>query len=220
MLSYLKDEQNQASAAVEMQDGQNQQDDGLCQQQDFLTVSGHGRKLRQSTITLIVLFAVVASAVWFMVKKATPAAATAAVNEDQTQLEQAIAQLNTMQTEMNTQMDSVVGKFYRFNNVEQVEVAELKKNPFEREMNTAKIEANDANLAENELKYIRDKARRQAAELELWSITSTPKGMCCMINDKLLYAGDSINDMTVKSIGKKSVFLEYNGVPVELKMSE
>ena len=41
-----------------------------------------------------------------------------------------------------------------------------------------------------------------------------------MVNDKLLYIGDSINGMTVKTIGKKTVTLEYNGVSVELKMGE
>ena len=220
MLSYLKDGQNQAPATAQMQDTQTEQDGGLCQQQDFLTVSEHGKKLRQSTMTLVVLFAVGALVVWFMVKKTTPAAATAAVNEDQAQLEQALAQLDTMQTEMNTQMNSVVGKFYQFSNVEQVEVAELKKNPFKRELGKAEANVSDGNLAESELNYIREKANRQAAEMELWSITSTPRGMCCMINDKLLYVGDSTDGMTVQSIGEKSVSLEYNGVSVELKMSE
>ena len=220
MLSYLKDGQNQAPAAADMQNTQTEQNDSLCQQQDFLTVSGHSKKLRQSTMTLVVLFAVGALVVWFMVKKTTPAVATAAINEDQAQLDNALAQLNTMQTEMNTQMDSVVGKFYQFSNVEQVEVAELKKNPFKRELGKVDAEIDTRSLAESELNYIREKVNRQAAEMELWSITSTPKGMCCMVNDKLLYVGDSIDGMTVKSIDKKSVSLEYNGVSVELKMSE
>lgn len=219
MLSYLKDGQSQAPAAAQMQDAQNESDDSLCQQQDFLTVSGQGKKLRQSTIALAVFFAVAALVVWFMVKKSTPATANAAVSPEQAQLEEALTQLNTMQAEMTTQMDSVVGKFYQFSNVEQVEVAQLKKNPFERELETTKT--NDStSLAENELKHVREKADRLAAEMELWSITSSPRGMCCMINDKLLYIGDSINGMTVKSIGKKVVSLEYNGIPVELKMSE
>ena len=76
------------------------------------------------------------------------------------------------------------------------------------------------NLAENELKFIRERAQLQAAELELWSITSTPKGKCCMINDKLLYTGDSINQMKVKTIDEKTVTLDYNGVLVQLKISE
>ena len=114
MLSYLKDGQNKAAATAQSQDGQAQQDQGLCQQDDFLTVSGHGKKLRQPTMMLAVFFAVSALIVWFMVKKTTPAAVSAATSEEQTQLETVLAQLNTMQTEVSTQMDSVVGKFYQF----------------------------------------------------------------------------------------------------------
>jgi preprotein translocase subunit SecG len=220
MLSYLKDGQSQTPAADEIQKSQDQQDAGLCQQGDFLTVSGQGKKLRQSTIILAVLFAVGAAAVWFMIKKTTPAAAFAAADEGQTQLEAALAQLNTMQAEVNSQMDSVVGRFYQFNNVEQVEVNELKKNPFKRESGKAKAGADTNNLAELELKHLRERAYQLASELELWSITSTPKGRCCMISDKLLYIGDTINDLTIKTISEKTVTLEYNGILVQLKISE
>lgn len=220
MLSYLKDGQN-TPAADDIQGSQPEgQEGGLCQQQDFLTVSGHGKKLRQSTMTLVILFVVGAAVVWFMVKKTTPADAAAAPNTDQAQLEAALTQLSTMQTEMDSQMDSVVGKFYQFNNVEQVEVTQLKKNPFKRELGTIEDNHDVGDLAENELKYIRDRAQRLVTEMELWSITSTPKGMCCMINDKVLYQGDSLEGMTVKEIHEKTVTLEYNGIVVELKMSE
>ena len=214
MLSYQNDGQNQTLAAADMQNTPAREEEGLCQQQDFLTVSGHGKKLRQSTLTLVVFFVVAALVVWFMVKKTTPAAAVAAANEDQTQLDTALAQLNSMQTEMNTQMDSVVGKFYQFSNVEQVEVSELKKNPFKRELPDAE------NMGENELSYLREKIQQQASKLELWSITSTPRGVCCMINDKVLYEGEKLDGMTIRKIGKKTVFLERDGVSVELAMNE
>lgn len=220
MLSYLNDGQTQTPAAEQTENEQQQQDESLCRPNDFLTVSGHNKKLRQSTMMLGILFAVAALVVWFMVKKTTPAEATAATDESQNQLEAAIAQLDTMQTEVNTQMDSVVGKFYRFSNVEQVKVNELKKNPFELEMGIPKQKSDSHSMAENELKYIREKARQTAKELELWSITSTPNGKCCMVNDKVLYVGDSIQEMTVKEIGQNAVTFDYNGVPVTLKMSE
>lgn len=218
MLSYLRDGKEQTPAAEDFQDSSQQ--DGICQENDFLTVSGHGKKLRQSTIMLIALFVVGAGVVFFMVKKTTPASASAATNDDQAQLDAALAQLNTMQAEVNTQMDSVVGKFYQFNNVEQVAVEELKKNPFKRELGDTQSRMDTQNLAESELSYLRERAQRESAGMELWSITSTPKGRCCMINDKLLYEGGRISGMTVKTIGEKTVTLEYNGVHVELKMSE
>jgi preprotein translocase subunit SecG len=217
MLSYLKDGQNQTPAADQMEN-QNGDDGSLCQQDDFLTVSGQGKKLRQSTMFLAVLFIAAAALVWFMVKKTTPAEASAETNESQVELDAALTQLNSMQAEMNNQMDNVVGKFYQFNNIEQVEVNELKKNPFTRELGKTSESAED--LRQNELKHIRERARQQASELELWSITETPNGKCCMINDKLLYVGDSINEMTVKTIGENIVNLDYNGVPVQLKISE
>ena len=54
--------------------------------------------------------------------------------------------------------------------------------------------------------------------MELWSITATPKGVCCMIDDKVLCQGDAYKNMTVKSITEKTVTLEYKGIDVELKM--
>ena len=61
MLSYLKDGQNQTPATAQVQDRQINRTSGLCQQDDFLTVSGHGKKLRQSTMMLAFFFAVAAS---------------------------------------------------------------------------------------------------------------------------------------------------------------
>jgi len=218
MLSYLKDGQSQTPAASQMENTQDGQDGSLCSQDDFLTVSGHSKKLRQSTIVLGALFVVAGAMVWFMVKKTTPAEAAVDTSESQAQIETVLAQLDTMQTEMNSQMDSVVGRFYQFNNIEQVEVDELKKNPFTREYGKTPAAADD--MERNELKFIRETARRKLAEMELWSITETPNGKCCMINDKLLNVGDGINEMTVKSIDLKTVTLDYNGVLVELKLSE
>ncbi|MHC4232902.1 MAG: hypothetical protein ACYSTW_09930 [Planctomycetota bacterium] len=39
-----------------------------------------------------------------------------------------------------------------------------------------------------------------------------------MIDDKVLYQGDTYRNMTVKSITEKIVTLEYKGTDVELKM--
>jgi len=41
-----------------------------------------------------------------------------------------------------------------------------------------------------------------------------------MINDKILYVGDSISGFKVKQITARLVELEADGVPVILKMSE
>ena len=218
MLSYLK-EGNETQAETDLQQPQaDGQEQSLSKQEDYFTVSGHGKKLRQSTIILAALFAVGAAGVWFMIQKTTPATADAATSEDQAQLDAALAQLDKMQSEMNTQMDSVVGRFYQFSNVNQVGVNELKKNPFQREFEINDVEEDAGQSLANERKYLQEQAYKQSTGLQLWSITGTPKGMCCMIDDKVLYEGDTIRGMTVKTIGKKKVVLEYKGMPVELKM--
>jgi hypothetical protein len=150
-----------------------------------------------------------------MVKKATPAKAVAKPNQDQVQLEAALAQLSTMQSEMDTQMNSVAGRFYHFNNVDQVAVDELKKNPFKRELD---YNPSDGGNQSQQMEQIRQEAQVLAMGMELWSITATPKGVCCMIDDKVLYQGDTYKEMTVKSIEDHTVTLEYKGTPIELKM--
>ena len=211
MLSYLKDA-NQLPASADMPDG-SQADSTV---QDYITVSGQGRKIQQGTMVLIVLFAVGALGIWFMVKKSVPAAANAQPSQDQAQLEAALAQLKAMQSEMGAQVDSVTGRFYRFNNVDQVAVDELKKNPFTREMDYTPS-AGETNPSQK-FEQIRQEAQVITMGMELWSITATPKGMCCMIDDKVLYQGDTYKDMTVRSIADKKVTLDYKGIPIELKM--
>lgn len=219
MLSFQKDE-TIAPAVSQQIDSQNPQQEGLTGEQDYLTVASHGKKLQQSTMILVVLFLVGGAGVWFMIKKTVPTSANAAPSQDQVQLDAALAQLKNMKTEMNSEMDSVVGRFHDFGKVDQVSVDELKKNPFKREIAGEQEEVLAENDAQNELKRLQAAAQKQASQLELWSITSTPKGDCCMINNKLLYVGETVNEFTIKQVNKKSVLLDYNGILVELKMSE
>ena len=211
MLSYLKDG-NQLPASSDMPDD----DQAASRTEDYLTVSGHTQKVRRSTGILVVLSAVGALGIWLMVKKTTPAAANAEPSQNQVQLETALAQLSTMQAEMDSQMNSVAGRFYQFTNVDQVGVEELKKNPFIRKEMDSVPDSGGTGSQRHE--QSRQEAQVIAMGLELWSITATPKGMCCMIDDKVLYQGDTHRNMTVTSITEKNVMLEYKGIPVELKM--
>ena len=207
MLSYLQDG-NQLPASSDMPDG----DQAASCSEDYLTVSGQNQKVRRSTMILAVLFAVGALGIWLMVKKTTPAAANAETSENQVQLETTLAQLDSMQTEI----DSVAGRFFHFNNVDQVGVEELKKNPFIRgEMDYI---SSSSGTGTQQHEQARQEAQVIAMGLELWSITATPKGMCCMIDDKVLYQGNAYRNMTVKSITEETVTLEYKGIDVELKM--
>lgn len=213
MLSYLKDG-NTPPATEAMEHTQEEQTS-----QQYLTVSDYGKKARQSTIVLALLFAVGGLGVWLMIQKITPASAKAAPNEDQKQLDVALIQLNTMKTEMNNQMNSVAGRFDQFSSVNQIGVDELKKNPFRRELgyDTDNPEE-DAGFIQRQ--QLEQEAQRRLVGLELWSITSTPKGMCCMINDQVLYKNDEINGMKVHSIHESEVTLDFQGIPVQLKMDK
>ena len=211
MLSYLKDG-NQLPASSDMPDS----DQAASSTEDYLTVSSNSQKVRQSTMAVAVLFAIGALGLWLMVKKTTPAAANAEPSQDQVQLETALAQLDSMKAEIDSQMSSVSGRFYQFNNVDQVGVEELKKNPFIRgEMGG---DSGSSGTGDQRLEQIQQEAQIISMGLELWSITATPKGICCMIDDKVLYQGDTYRNMTVKSITEKIVTLEYKGTDVELKM--
>jgi hypothetical protein len=211
MLSYLKDG-NQLPASSDMPDS----DQAASSTEDYLTVSNNSQKVRKSTTAVAVLFAIGALGLWLMVKKTTPAAANAEPSQNQVQLETALAQLDSMKAEMDSQMNSVSGRFYQFNNVDQVEVEELKKNPFIRgEIGGG---AGTSGAGDQRLEQIQQEAQILSMGLELWSITATPKGICCMIDDKVLYQGDTYRNMTVKSITEKIVTLEYKGTDVELKM--
>jgi len=211
MLSYLKDG-NSVPASSDMPDG----DQAASSTEDYLTVSGQNQKVRRSTMILGVLFVVGALGIWLMVKKTTPATANAEPSQNQVQLETALAQLDSMQAEMDAKMNSVAGRFYQFNNVDQVGVEELKKNPFIRkEMDCT---SSSSGTGTQQQAQIRQEAQVIGMGMELGSITATPKGKCCMIDDKVLYQGDTYRNMTVKSITGKSVTLEYKGIDVELKM--
>jgi len=218
MLSYLKDAE-QLPAAEQMDAQPQDPAASVDAPADYLTVAGHGRKLRQSTMVLCVLFAVGAGAVWFMIKKAAPVTASAAGVDNQLQIEAALAQVEKMKREMDTEMNTVVGRFYQFSDVRQISVDELKKNPFRREVDAkgaAAVTPTGEAIAAQQRQKLLAEAQQQTGQLELWSITSTPRGMCCMIGEKVLYEGDAFDGMTVESIYPKRVVLNYKGVPVEL----
>ncbi len=215
MLSFMKDGQNGTvpatvtnTAASDNTDIAPSGDDG-----EFLARVHHGKNLKQSTIILAVLFTVGAVCVWFMIKKVTPPPADAAVGTEEARIENAIAQLTGIRTEMDTRMGDIVTRFSEFSDVEQVGIADLKKNPFAIE------------LAVDNLEHALDPGHRREVEeraqkLQLWSIMASPRNACCMINNKILYKGDKIDGFTVTKINSRFVELESDEIRVIKKMSE
>ncbi len=219
MLSFLKSAQVSVPASSQMEAPGEQDEQTVSSAEDYLTVAGHGKRLKQSTMLLAGLFVIGAVCVLVMIKKTTPSSASAAVSsEENVQIETALAQLSGMRSEVNTQMQTVSGRFNQFAQVGQIAVEDLRKNPFRREMAAVAIgNSDERSLATQQ--WLQEQARIKAAGLELWSITALPEGSCCMINDKVLYKGGQIDGFTVTGIHSSSVELARDGVVVELKMN-
>jgi preprotein translocase subunit SecG len=195
-------------------DGNNKSQDS-----EFLTVASHGKRVRKTTSLLAVLFIIGLLSLWFMIKKSSPNAASAANDTTEDSLvETAIARLTGVKTEMFGRMDEIVGKFYEFSEVPQVRANELAKNPFELETTSGNRKSNENEMDARAL--WQQQLRQNSKGMQLWSIMQTQQGYRCMIDDEILGEGDSINGFKVSQIGDNFVKLESDGVQIELKLSE
>jgi hypothetical protein len=213
MLSFLKDNENKNSQPETVQDssGQVEENDQTPQEeQDYLMPANTGKSVKRSTILLTVLIVIGAAVIWGMIKKTVPRDASAAANTEDLQVESAIAKLTGIRTQMYGKLDQIAEKFYQFSNVNQVSVDQLSKNPFVH----ANAYSGGALINEATGKDGKN------AQWRLWSIMDSQQGLCCMINDKLLYVGDSINGMIVNQIGKNAVELTSDQQSVVLRISQ
>ena len=121
---------------------------------------------------------------------------------------------------MATKVDDIVGRFSQISAVDQVNVTELKKNPFRRDAILGVGTEPTAPSASELENTRREEVQRQAGKLQLFSIMNSAQGGCCMINDKLLNVGQSIGGFTVSKITEDSVELTNNGVTIQLKMAQ
>jgi hypothetical protein len=221
MLSFLREQEPEGSSvqnppsdpAASGPDSNNE-----AQEQEYLTVAVQEKQVRKSTMLLVVLFVGGLLCLWFMIRRCSPKTVTAGTaGTEETQIETAITRLTGVSSEMFDRMDEVVKKFYEFSDVEQVRVNELAKNPFEIEtfLGNLKDPSTAAALdAQAELM-----TRQQ--NLQLLSIMRSEQGnYCCMINDKLLYEGDSINGFKVREISDRFVKLGSEDLQIVLKLSE
>ncbi len=178
-------------------------------EQQYLTVAAQGKDVRKMTMLLVVLFVIGLLCLWIMIKKSAPRAATASsAGTEETQIEKAIARLTGVGSEMFKRMDQIVKKFYEFSDVQQVRVYELVKNPFERQIVMA-----DASKSA-------DSKKAEKIKLRLLTIFQTDQVYSCMINDKILHEGDTIEGSKVCQISDDFVKLELEGVETVLKLSK
>lgn len=208
MLDFIKEDAQQS-------DGQTDdlvQDQGPEEQQDYLTVAQHGKAVKQSTIILGVLFVAGAICLWFMISKTAPSDASAAVSNEEMQIEAAIAQITGIRNEMDEKLNDIGGIFDSFTDVDQIGVNELKKNPF---MYDIGLSLSDISEDASVIEFTTE------SDLQLWSISvASGQKSCAMIDDAILYVGDTIKGYEVERIESKFVELLGNGRRVRLKMDE
>jgi len=225
MLPFMREQELEDSSLQKPPAAGGTATDGAEEEQEYLTVAGHNKNARKSTTLLAALFVIGLLCLFFMIKKSTPETTTAAaVNAEQVQIETAIARLTGVKSEMFDRMDKIVKKFYEFSDVQQVNVNELAKNPFKREIflgslrNISDIEEGDSDI---DIEMMRkQQLKQQAKNMQLLSIMQSEQGNCCMIDDRILYKGDSIKGFNVKQIGDSFVKLDSKGVEIILKLSE
>jgi len=207
MLSFLHD-QNFGEIPAEKA-AQNAKPD-----QQYLTVASRSQQMRKSSILLAALFVIGLVGLVLMIKKSSPQSASAAeVNKEQLEIESAIARLTGVRSEMFSRMDEIVKKFYEFSGVHQVRVSELVKNPFQFELFLVglgqKSETPDSEVTLDLAAIRQQQMQQQAAKLHLLGIMRSNRGSCCMIDDKVLYEGDSIQNFTVNEIAESYVKLRW-----------
>jgi hypothetical protein len=108
----------------------------------------------------------------------------------------------------------VTNRLNHLSQVGQVGVEDLRKNPFV--IDATSDATGGTNLAQKQM--AESLMRQKAAAFELWSISESPRGLSCMINDKVLYAGDQIDGFVVKEIRLTGVLVEQDGIQAELKI--
>jgi preprotein translocase subunit SecG len=218
MLSYLRDP-NLAELPADKETQVSQQ-----QEQECLTVATHGKDVRKSTTILGVLFIIGLICLGIMIKKSEPqkAAASTTVNTDEQQIQSAITRLTGIESEMFKRMDEIVKKFYQFSDVVQIQVNQLVKNPFQLESFLESMNANTGNNnsgIDAEM-ILQEQARVKSEKMKLYSIMQSERGTCCMINNKILYEGDTIDDFEVVKISTDNVLLKLEKFEITLRLSK
>jgi hypothetical protein len=153
-----------------------------------------------------------------MIKKSTPQTAAAAITED-TKIEALMTQFAGVRSEIFNSMDEIAERFYRFSDVKQVRNNELIKNPFRTERywgnfwQTTSPKVSDYSPSTETAKQ--SEQVQLSGPMQLLSIMSTDTGKCCMIDDRILYVGDTIRGFKVQHIGDNFVKLESQGAGTE-----
>ena len=224
MLSFLQEEkvedvlgQGQNVAGKTIANGQ-------AKDKEYIAVTTKGKSAQKNTVLLGVLFGIGLLCLGIMIKNSTKQDEMSKSNTaEELQIEMAISKLGGVSSEIVVNMEKIVQKFYQFSNVQQVKVNELVKNPFAlKQFNGDNPKISKADNSDINSETI---VKQQVKNLQLISIMNMTEAngkviRCCMINDKIVYEGDSIKNFTVLKINSNFVELESAGIKIILKLSE
>jgi hypothetical protein len=169
-----------------------------------------------------VLFVVGLAALVLMIKKTTPGSVSATEASQDTVLKAAVAQITGIKKELAGDVQSSM--IYELFNVDkkQIKVGELKKNPFMLDNTVAENPVNSAIDNATRPEEIAEQTKRrleaQAGGLRLLAIMVSPNGNSCMVNDKIIYKGDTINGFEVLAITDSSVEMVSQGTKITLRI--
>ena len=179
--------------------------------QEYLTVAANSKSLRRSTILVAILVAMGLAGLGYMIRQSRPQAASGQTSaQEENKIELAISRLTGVSSEMVSRMDEIVSKFYEFSDVFQVGVGELAKNPFEAEILAGAIQEEVRTTQDDTERAAlirRERLKKQASALKLLSVMRSENGNACMINDRILHQGDTIEGFSITRIGGDSVLL-------------
>ncbi|MHC4265126.1 MAG: hypothetical protein ACYSUK_04240 [Planctomycetota bacterium] len=212
MLSFMKEQGSKESSKKPESTGVGKAGIVEVEEQEYITVPSKKERARKSTILLLVLTGLGLVFLFFMIKKSTPADASASsISQEELQIEKAITELTGVKSEMYNRMDEIVKKFYEFSEFEQVGVRELAKNPFQHKFLLVGLNPiADSQGSEGQAEIIYQQLRQQAEDMELLSIMRSSGKRCCMIDDRILYEGDAIRSFKVSQIGEDYVKLSWS----------
>ncbi len=212
MLPFMKESDTLGTANIPVAGaGDSADTPGDNQPCDYLTVSGRGQHVRNTTIFVAVMFVLGVVSLGFMVKKARPQAALASETEsEEAQIEAAISRLTGVRSEMMNRMDEILSKFSEFSSVKQIDVAELSKNPFHMETLVDDAEETPIEgLHADASVILKQKMLKEAESLELLSIMNSDQGLRCVIGDRIVAKGDKVKGFEVLEVKERQVLLQW-----------
>ena len=209
MLSFLKEHNNINDKDINKDKSVENKDSQKC-----TTLAARQEQLKKTTRLLLIVFGIGVFCLWFMIAKSGPQTASANINEqEEAEMEIAIAKIIGVKSELNTGTIELMKKFGELSNVKQLKLSELAKNPFETEQSFGDMSA----ACGFQGQAMTNSNSEYNKRLHLLSIMYSENGnyqQCCMINDTILYEGDAIEGFLVRQIKDKQETINVK-IPIE-----